>query len=65
MAVLENAMSDRGWKDEDLARELGVSRVHASRLRRRICLPSRETAKRLAELTDIPAERFIFEERAP
>lgn len=64
MAVLADLMIKRSWTDEDLAHKLGVSRVHASRLRRRICLPSRETAKRLAELTDIPAERFIFEERA-
>lgn len=64
MAVLEIAMKSRGWKDEDLAREAGISRVHASRLRRRKCLPSPELAKRLAEVTDIPAEQFIFEERA-
>lgn len=64
MAVLENAMSARGWKDDDLARELKISRVHASRLRRRKCIPSRDLAKRLEEVTDIPAERFIFEERA-
>jgi transcriptional regulator with XRE-family HTH domain len=64
MSVLEAVMTVRKWKDEDLARELKISRVHASRLRRRKCLPSRDLAKRLEALTDVPAERFIFEERA-
>jgi transcriptional regulator with XRE-family HTH domain len=64
MAVLETAMKAKSWNDDDLAREVGISRVHASRLRRRICLPSPELAKRLEQATEIPAERFIFEERA-
>lgn len=63
MPVLEDAMTAKGWSDEKLAEEVNISRVHASRLRRRKCLPSRELAKKLAEVTDIPAERFIFEER--
>lgn len=63
MAVLETAMKSRGWKDEDLARELKISRVHASRLRRRICLPSRELALRLERVTEVPAGEFLIEER--
>lgn len=57
-------MSDRNLKDHDLAARLSITRVHASRLRRRKCLPSPELAKRLEEVTQVPAERFIFEERA-
>lgn len=64
MAVLQDAMKARGWKDEDLARELKISRVHASRLRRRICLPSPDLAKELERITEVPAADFIFEERA-
>lgn len=63
MAVLATTMTNRGWKDEDLARELGISRVHASRLRRRICLPSRELALKLEEITSVPAGEFLVEER--
>lgn len=64
MAVLQDAMKARGWKDEDLARELKISRVHASRLRRRICLPSPDLARELERITEVPAADFIFEERA-
>lgn len=64
MAVLKTWMELAKWGDERLASELGISRVHASRLRRRKCLPSRELAKELERVTNIPAERFIFEERA-
>ena len=64
MAVLETWMSLAGYDDEKLAAEVGVSRVHVSRLRRRKCLPSRDVAKALERVTRIPAEKFIFEERA-
>lgn len=64
MAVLETWMDLARYDDAKLAAELRVSRVHASRLRRRKCLPSPEVAKRLQNITKIPAERFIFEERA-
>lgn len=49
--------------DQTLAAKLNISRAHASRLRRRRCLPSPELAKRLEQETKIPAEKFIFEER--
>lgn len=64
MPVLEDAMTAKGWGDEELAVKVNISRVHASRLRRRKCLPSRELAKKLEAVTEIPAEQFIFEERA-
>lgn len=64
MAVLAEAMKEKRWNDAALAKELNISRVHASRLRRRICLPSPDLAKRLAELTGVAAEQFIFEDRA-
>lgn len=64
MAVLETWMGLAGWDDERLSAELGVSRAHVSRLRRRKCIPSREVAKSLERVTKIPAEKFIFEERA-
>lgn len=57
-------MKAKGWGDEDLAAKVGISRVHASRLRRRKCLPSLDLARKLAEVTEVPAERFVFEERA-
>lgn len=57
-------MKAKGWGDEELAAKVGISRVHASRLRRRKCLPSLDLARKLAEVTEVPAERFVFEERA-
>lgn len=57
-------MTERAVKDEALAPKLNVSRVHVSRLRRRICRPSLETAKRLEEITKIPAADFLMVELA-
>lgn len=64
MATLEMWMGLAGYDDEKLAAELSISRVHASRLRRRKCIPSPGLAKELERVTRIPAEKFIFEERA-
>lgn len=64
MGVLEKWMETAAVGDDALGEKLKISRVHASRLRRRKCLPSPDLAKRLEAVTDIPAERFIFEERA-
>ena len=51
--------------DADVAAKIdGLSRSQVSRIRRRVSRPSPETALKLAELTRIPAERFIFEDRA-
>lgn len=64
MAVLETIMRERGWKDEDLAARVNISRVHASRLRRRLYLPSPALAKELERVTQVPAERFLYDQRA-
>lgn len=63
MALLETWMRKNSFTDEKLAERLGVSRVHASRLRRRICLPSKDVALKLQNLTRIPAAKLVFEER--
>ena len=64
MPILETWMKLTSVNDEALGVKLRISRAHASRLRRRKCLPSRELAKRLEAETKIPAEKFIFDERA-
>lgn len=64
MALLDEWMATNTVSDEALAERLKISRVHASRLRRRVCLPSKEVAKRLEDLTAIPAAQFVFEDRA-
>lgn len=63
--TLQEWMDLKGWKDADLAARLpGLSRSQVSRIRRRKSIPPPETAKRLEEVTGIPAERLAFEERA-
>lgn len=57
-------MQDKGEDDASLSVKLGISRVHASRLRRDICKPSPETAIKLEKLTGIPAPSFIFGDAA-
>jgi transcriptional regulator with XRE-family HTH domain len=41
-----------------------LSRSQVSRIRRRKSIPPPETAKVLAEITTLPAEVFVFVERA-
>lgn len=48
--------------DEALAAELGVSRVHVSRLRRGLHRPRHELALKLEKVTNLPASTFIFDE---
>lgn len=64
MADLAAWMNANGETDESLAPKLGVSRVHVSRLRRRICNPSPDMAKRIEDLTAIPAIDLLLRERA-
>jgi transcriptional regulator with XRE-family HTH domain len=64
MDPLKDWMAKADVKDEALAPKLSVSRVHVSRLRRRKCRPSLETAKRLEEITEIPAADFLMVELA-
>ena len=56
-------MTANGLKDLDVSERLRISRSQVSRLRRAKCTPTIETAIRLAELTKIPPEVFIFGER--
>ena len=62
---LEQWMASKGLRDGDLAERVpGLSRSQVSRIRRRKSIPSPETAKKLAEVTGLPAEALIFVERA-
>ncbi len=47
--------------DEALAAELGVSRVHVSRLRRGVHRPRPDLALKLEKVTKLPASVFIFD----
>jgi transcriptional regulator with XRE-family HTH domain len=61
---LEQWMNDRGMRDHELAAQVpGLSRSQVSRIRRRISIPSPETAKKLSDLTGLPAEALIYVER--
>jgi transcriptional regulator with XRE-family HTH domain len=64
MGLLAEWMDRTGETDQTLAPKVGVSRVHVSRLRRLIHNPSPDLAKKLEEVTAIPAANFIFEDRA-
>ena len=59
MGDLATWMRAAGEDDDSLAEKLGVSRVQVSRLRRKVCKPSPETAERLERLTHIPAWDFV------
>jgi transcriptional regulator with XRE-family HTH domain len=62
MQTLESWMKDTGTKDEALSLRLGVSRVQVLRLRRRLCRPSVETARKLEQITEIPAGDLMMVE---
>lgn len=64
MADLAQWMRLNDETDQSLAPKIGVSRVHVSRLRRKVHLPSPDLARKLEEITEIPAAEFIFDERA-
>lgn len=64
MTKLAEWMRANEETDETLASKLGVSRVHVSRLRRDVHRPRPGLARKLEELTGIPAAQFIFEDRA-
>ncbi len=64
MTDLKTWMSDNSETDETLSGKLGISRVHVSRLRRKLCKPSPATAIKLERVTSIPAASFIFETAA-
>jgi transcriptional regulator with XRE-family HTH domain len=52
-------------RDHELAARVpGLSRSQVSRIRRRKSIPSPETAKKLAEITGLPAEALVFVDRA-
>lgn len=58
-------MKDKGLRDADVAaRVSGLSRSQVCRLRNRTSIPSPKTAKKLEVLTGIPAEKFVFADRA-
>lgn len=62
---LQTWMKLKQMSDADLAAQIdGLSRSQVSRIRRRKSIPPPETALKLAEATGIPAEMFVFAERA-
>lgn len=64
MTDLQTWMTDAKESDETLSKKLGVSRVQVSRLRRKLCKPSPDTAVKLEQITGIPAAAFIFGQAA-
>ena len=59
-------MDAHNLSDAEVADRTGgrLSRSQVSRIRRRKSIPPPETAKVLAEITTLPAEIFVFVERA-
>jgi len=49
-----------GMSDKELGQKVGISRPHASKLRRGVRGITPDMAKRLEAVTGIPAERLIF-----
>lgn len=64
MQTLADWMRRNSETDQSLAPKIGVSRVHVSRLRRNVHKPSPDLARKLEEVTQIPAAEFIFGEAA-
>lgn len=63
--TLQEWMDSHDLTDAQVAARVdGLSRSQVSRIRRRKSIPSPDTAKKLSELTKIPAEKFVFAERA-
>jgi transcriptional regulator with XRE-family HTH domain len=61
---LDKWASERSLKDAELAKMIGVSRVHAFRLRRGDYRPSVKTAKRIEEVTGISAASLVMGDAA-
>lgn len=63
--TLQEWMDARDLTDAKLAAQVeGLSRSQVSRIRRRVSIASAATALKLEKITGIPAERFVFQERA-
>lgn len=62
MQTLAHWMKTADVKDEALSQQLGISRVQVLRLRRRLCRPSLKTARKLEEITNIPAAELLMAE---
>ena len=61
---LEQWMEANSLRDHELAARVeGLSRSQVSRIRRRVSIPSPETAKKLSEVTGLPAEALLYVER--
>lgn len=62
---LQEWMEAQKLTDAALAERVdGLSRSQVSRIRRRKSIPSPQTAKKLEQATGIPAETFVFADRA-
>lgn len=63
--TLQDWMTKQKLSDADVAARIeGLSRSQVSRIRRRVSIPSPETALKLSKLTKIPPEKFVFVDRA-
>lgn len=61
MGLLQNWMSENTVKDEVLAEKVGVSRVQVLRWRLRQNRPSPPRARKLEEITAIPAGDLMMD----
>lgn len=64
MIDLAHWMADNRETDQTLAPKIGTSRVHVSRLRRKIHRPSPELAMKLEAVTGIPAWELLKPDQA-
>jgi plasmid maintenance system antidote protein VapI len=58
---LAEEMAKREWRDADLAKHIGCSQPHATRLRTGARLPSKALMFRLQDVCDIPPRDWLTE----
>ena len=61
MTLLKKWMADHGYTDEALSERVGVTRVQILRLRLGQNRPSQKTARKLEEVTKIPAGDLMMD----
>lgn len=58
--TLKDWMDAKDKKDADVAALVGISRSQITRIRTGVSNPGRNTARKLEEVTKIPAARFVM-----
>lgn len=48
----------RGWTQDELAQELGISRVHVNRIENEVALPSADLLYTLADVFGVSSDTF-------